>query len=188
MQRSVINSAGALLAAIALLFSTGCDAPATSLPEPTQADGGTATTPTQQAEPTAIALPTRAAASATTVPTRATPPATTKPELQATPQVNPAETPVTPPVGMAAPTQADTLLEKAKEDAASRAGVPVSEVIVVRAEAVEWRDSSLGCPEPGKSYLQVITPGYSFTLRAGGNSYVYHTDRANRIVLCQNPS
>ena len=36
--------------------------------------------------------------------------------------------------------------------------------------AVDWRDSSLGCPKPGMAYLDVITPGHRVTLRANGRS------------------
>ena len=59
---------------------------------------------------------------------------------------------------------------------------------MLKVEAVEWRDSSLGCPEPGKAYLQVITPGYLFVLEAGGKTYEYHADRGNRVILCENPA
>lgn len=183
-----LNATGALLVAVTLIFSAGCAAPAAPTPGSPQAKVGTVTTPTRQAEPTTTVTPTEVPPTATAVPTVVTPPATMRPGLQVTPQVTPSTSPGTPPAGSIVPTQADVLLEEAKKDAARRAGVPVSEVTVVKAEAVEWRDSSLGCPEPGKSYLQVITPGYRFTLRAGGNSYEYHTDRGNRVVLCQNPS
>ena len=38
-----------------------------------------------------------------------------------------------------------------------------------RVYAVEWPDSSLGCPQQGRSYLQVITPGYLVSLTANLN-------------------
>ncbi len=56
---------------------------------------------------------------------------------------------------------------------------------MIEFEAVDWRDSSLGCPEPGKSYLQVITPGYRVVLQADGQTYEYHTNREDRAVLCK---
>lgn len=36
---------------------------------------------------------------------------------------------------------------------------------VEEAEAVDWPDGSLGCPEPGMMYTQMITPGYRVVLR-----------------------
>ena len=35
-----------------------------------------------------------------------------------------------------------------------------SELRLLTSEAVQWNDSSLGCPQPGAMYAQVITPGY----------------------------
>ena len=50
--------------------------------------------------------------------------------------------------------------------------------------AVDWPDSSLGCPQPGRAYLQVITPGHKVTLRADGRIYVVH-EANNRAFVCQ---
>lgn len=59
------------------------------------------------------------------------------------------------------------------------------EVIEVESvQAVEWADASLGCPLPGESYAQVITPGYLITLEALDITYTYHTDTGDRVVLC----
>ncbi len=85
------------------------------------------------------------------------------------------------------PPAAAPLLEEARRDTARRAGVAPSAVAVVKVEPVEWRDASLGCPEPGKVYAQVVTPGYRFVLRAGGKSYEYHSDRRSRVVFCDRP-
>jgi hypothetical protein len=52
-------------------------------------------------------------------------------------------------------------------------------------EEVQWRDSSLGCPQPGMMYLQVITPGYRFVIQQGSDTYEYHSSRgAATGVLC----
>lgn len=51
--------------------------------------------------------------------------------------------------------------------------------------AQEWPDAGLGCPEPGETYAQVVTPGYRFDIIVDGVLYELHTDlRAGRIVLC----
>ncbi len=80
------------------------------------------------------------------------------------------------------------LLQQARADAARRAGVALNRVSIIFVEAVEWRDSSLGCPEPGKMYLQAITPGYRIVLQAGGKGYEYHSDRSQRVIPCDNPA
>jgi hypothetical protein len=76
------------------------------------------------------------------------------------------------------------LLERTKADAAQRAGKQSSEIEVVSAEAVTWRDASLGCPQPGMMSAQVLTPGYRIRLRAGGEEFDYHAGRGGRFVLC----
>jgi len=51
-----------------------------------------------------------------------------------------------------------------------------------RVYAVEWPDSSLGCPQPGRSYLQVITPGYLVSFSANGESYTVHVGAGNAVA------
>ena len=65
---------------------------------------------------------------------------------------------------------------------AAELGVPEVEVSVITVGAVEWRDSSLGCPEPGMAYLTVITPGYRIILEVAGLRYEVHTDETGRFV------
>ncbi|MBI4344218.1 MAG: hypothetical protein HY555_01385 [Euryarchaeota archaeon] len=72
----------------------------------------------------------------------------------------------------------------AQEDLASRLGLDPGKIVVVRAEAREWPDTSLGCPLGGMFYAQVITPGYRAVLEAGGRLYEYHTDQ-ERAVYCE---
>lgn len=81
-----------------------------------------------------------------------------------------------------------TLIEKAKEDLAQRAAISTAQIQVVDATEVEWSDSSLGCPQPGMSYLQVITPGYRIALQANGIQYEYHSNKSTLIVFCENPN
>lgn len=70
------------------------------------------------------------------------------------------------------------------QDLAARTGLPLQTITVVELQAIEWPDSSLGCPQPGFFYFQVITSGYRIMLAAGGQLYEYHTDRSTRVVLC----
>src|SRR4029453_5516856 len=70
------------------------------------------------------------------------------------------------------------LIADAKADLAQSANVAVNDIKVKSAEPVEWSDSSLGCPQPGMMYAQVITPGYLIVLDANGNEYEYHASTA----------
>ena len=79
-------------------------------------------------------------------------------------------------------------VERAIEDLATRQGMDRSQVIVENVETVEWRDSSLGCPQPGMMYAQVITPGFRIVLELDGVRYSYHADLNRRVTLCEDPS
>lgn len=50
--------------------------------------------------------------------------------------------------------------------------------------SMDWNNASLGCPEEGMVYAQVITPGYIITLEALGREYIYHAGN-RRVVLCE---
>ena len=78
------------------------------------------------------------------------------------------------------------LMKAIVNDLAQRRGVAAEDLdySVVSAERRDWPDSALGCPAPGMMYMQVITPGYLVEVEAGGESYSYHTDLAEGVVLC----
>jgi len=67
---------------------------------------------------------------------------------------------------------------------ARRLDVSIQQIEVLSAEYVEWPDASLGCPQPGMMYAQVITPGYRIILSASGENYEYHTSLRG-VVLCE---
>ena len=60
----------------------------------------------------------------------------------------------------------------------------IEEVTVGSWEAIEWGDTSLGCPKDGEFYAQVITPGYRATLDVKGEAHEYHTDEIDRAIRC----
>jgi len=74
--------------------------------------------------------------------------------------------------------------DKARQDLLERLKVTTGEITLVRAEEVQWSDSSLGCPKPGMMYAQVITPGYRIVLEHAGQEFDYHVGN-NRMVLCE---
>ncbi|HEY3063625.1 MAG TPA: hypothetical protein VGL99_32030 [Chloroflexota bacterium] len=103
----------------------------------------------------------------TSVPTVANTPAAAQPPVTSpSPQTNPA-------------------VEAALAAAATRLGVARADLRVDRAEAREWPDASLGCPQPGVLYAQVLTPGYLVVISAAGKQLEYHTDQRSKVVLCQ---
>jgi hypothetical protein len=78
------------------------------------------------------------------------------------------------------------LVDQARSDLARRLGVDPEAVGVVRANLVEWPDTSLGCPRPGMVYAQVPTDGSQIILSHGGVEYPYHTGGSRYVpFLCE---
>lgn len=78
----------------------------------------------------------------------------------------------------------DAAVELARSTLARELGCAAADVAMVDAEAVDWSDSALGCPQPGMMYMQMITPGYRVTLEHDGQRYQVHTDGGQRAVRC----
>ncbi len=62
---------------------------------------------------------------------------------------------------------------KCKADLAERLELKAQDVKLVEVTPVNWPDASLGMPEIGKAYAQVLTPGYRIILEARGMHYLY---------------
>jgi hypothetical protein len=77
---------------------------------------------------------------------------------------------------------ANEVIELAKAELARRLGISLKEVEVQSVKLTEFSDTSLGAPEPGKTYAQVVTPGYVIELTAEGRTYRYHASD-DRIVV-----
>jgi hypothetical protein len=78
---------------------------------------------------------------------------------------------------------AERVIQLARQDLAQKMNVPIDEIREVSVEAVEWPDTSLGCPQPGMMYAQMITPGFKVVLAAKGQTVEYHTDASGRRVV-----
>jgi hypothetical protein len=78
------------------------------------------------------------------------------------------------------------MVQESKKDLSQRLNIGTEEILLASAESVEWRDSSMGCPQPGMNYLMVITPGYLIKLEAKGKTYHYHAG-ADSPFFCKNP-
>ena len=77
------------------------------------------------------------------------------------------------------------LVMQAKADLSRRLAIEVDRIHLVEVEPVEWPDASLGCPQPGGMYAQVVTPGFRVVLEAVGERYEYHSDARQRVVCCE---
>ena len=86
-----------------------------------------------------------------------------------------------PPAGVATDPAAP-LVALAKADLAERLNVGPDEIAVQSVEPTEFPDASLGVPEQGKVYAQVITPGYVIRLVVNSTVYEYHGS-GDRVVF-----
>jgi hypothetical protein len=78
----------------------------------------------------------------------------------------------------------EQMVTLAMEDLAAQLSIDVDQIELLGAQTVEWGDTSLGCPQPGTTYAQVITPGFRIVLEAEGKRYEYHTDADRTVTLC----
>ncbi len=96
------------------------------------------------------------------------------------------ELPSEPPTGIVQP-GLDPLIAKAKADLADRLGISADDIETVSAEAVVWPDGSLGCPQPGMEYTQVLVDGAKIVLYAQGKTWEYHSGGTRDPFLCSTP-
>ena len=70
----------------------------------------------------------------------------------------------------------------AAETLAGELNISIDKIEVDTVRAVEWRDTSIGCPQPDQAYGQVITPGHKITLRVDGKFYFVHESKGHAFV------
>ncbi len=80
--------------------------------------------------------------------------------------------------------ETDPAAKAAVADLAARLHLAPDAIRVISVEATDWNDTSLGCPQPGVAYAQVITPGWKIVLEAQGKQAEYHADQRGRVVTC----
>ena len=78
---------------------------------------------------------------------------------------------------------AQSIVDLAVRDAARRLGESSTRGRLVSLLAVEWPDTSLGCPRAGGTYEDRTTPGYRIVLRTREQALIYHASIRD-IVLC----
>lgn len=80
----------------------------------------------------------------------------------------------------------EDLLDAIAADAAERTGVDSAQVEIVSVTGETFNNSSLGCPEPGQAYTQVITPGHIVIVRAGDAELDYRVGvQSETFKLCE---
>lgn len=103
------------------------------------------------------------------------------------PKLQPTQTPVPTAIEIVPPDRLSpnqvTYREKAIEDLAYKLNIDKREIRVISVEETDWPDTSLGCPQKGKLYSQVITPGLLITLGVKDNTYTYHAG-LQRVITC----
>lgn len=67
------------------------------------------------------------------------------------------------------------------------AGIPMSDISLVSAEAARWPNACLGLEKPGENCAEVITDGWIIILAAAGQHYEFHTDQSGEIVRQRQP-
>jgi len=75
-------------------------------------------------------------------------------------------------------------LALAKKTLAEKLGVDEEEIEVRFLTRVNWPDTSLGCPQKGMVYAQVIIPGYRVQLLVGDRAYSVHVGDG-RAIVCE---
>ncbi len=82
-------------------------------------------------------------------------------------------------------------IDQATDDLAARLSIDPADVEVLSAVLVTWPDASLGCPQPGMQYAQVLTDGSIIELGVGEGDdtvvYRYHTGGSSGPFLCDQP-
>lgn len=114
-------------------------------------------------------------------------PPAAQPELSIVNEPSPTAEPVAGRDSSAPAAQGDALQamrRSARAIAAEALAVDAEAVSVLEVEPVDWNDSSLGCPQSGYMYAQVITPGFRATVEVEGEVHRVHLDAQGRGLLC----
>ena len=68
-------------------------------------------------------------------------------------------------------------------DLSNKLKIEKEKIELISVDKKEWSNSSLGCPEENKMYIEMIVPGFIITLNLAGQNYIYHAG-LERIVSC----
>lgn len=76
-------------------------------------------------------------------------------------------------------------VEQAQNDLASRLSITTAEITIIDIQLKTWSDSSMGCPQPGMEYLQVLQDGLLIQLQVDNKIYDYHSGGRRAPFLCE---
>ena len=79
------------------------------------------------------------------------------------------------------------LLDAVFADLEDRSGQARKTFTVLRGEAVQWNDGSLGCARPDEVYTQMLVDGYRIVIEVVGDAYDYRADGRGNFRLCTEP-
>lgn len=79
----------------------------------------------------------------------------------------------------------DDVVEAAIQQAAEDTEFDTESLEAVSARQVVWSDGSLGCPQEGQSYVQVLTDGYWVTLDSPGGELDYRAALEGEFQRCE---
>jgi hypothetical protein len=105
------------------------------------------------------------------------------PTSQSSPLSSPLRTSPLPAPSQETGTEQEKAVTAAVQALSEKLEITAEEIQVLSVDRVQFRDSSLGCPQEGQMYLQVITPGYQVLLRVEGETYDYRISE-QRVFLC----
>jgi hypothetical protein len=80
------------------------------------------------------------------------------------------------------------MLNRMAQDLSQRIGAPVAAIQILSVQPVVWDDGSLGCPQPGNSYLQAQTPGVRVVFDYQKKQYQYHGAENGNFIYCEHPA
>jgi hypothetical protein len=76
------------------------------------------------------------------------------------------------------------LAQQARQDLANRLTLEVNQVEFLKVVPAKWPYDPVGCPPLEGKQMDENNPGYQILLTANGQTYTYHTDGKDWIVLC----
>jgi hypothetical protein len=80
----------------------------------------------------------------------------------------------------------EDVISSIRSDASDRTGIELDQIVVSSVAKQTFSDTSLGCPEEGKMYAQVLTPGFQVLVEAGADELDYRvSDGDYAYRLCE---
>lgn len=74
--------------------------------------------------------------------------------------------------------------QRARTELAARLAIDDKSIKTISAEALVWRDASMGCGKPNESYAQIEVSGYRIVLEYNGQRFDYRVREDGVFVLC----